>query len=587
MSIAAALLLAIAACGGGGGSGGEAGATQGSLGNAGQAAAPDDKPATRAAAARFLDQATFGATPAEIDELMRIGTAAWIDRQFTLGATSHRAHWEGADAALRIDNPDARAGQDAVFESFWKQALTGPDQLRLRVAFALSQIFVISGQDGTVGGQPRAMAAWLDLLGEHAFGSYRTLLERVTLHPLMGSYLSHIRNRKADAATGRVPDQNYAREVMQLFSIGLVRLNRDGTPQLGPDGQPVETYGPADVAGLSHVFTGFSWACPGAPTHTGCFNNGAGAGGATDPDRWIKSMVGYPAFHSTEAKTFLGTTIPAQTTADPAASLRIALDTLAAHPNVGPFIGRQLIQRLVTSNPSPAYVRAVATAFDDNGSGVRGDLKAVIKAVLLHPEARRAGDDGSSGKLREPVHKLAALLRAFPHDSASGAFRIGNTDNPGTSLGQTVLRAPSVFNFFRPGFVAPGTQTAAAGLVAPEMQLHGETSAAGWINFMRDGLASGFGLSANGRRDLQRNWSAETALAHQPAELVAQLAGQLAPGRFSSTLQSEIAEALASIAIPALNAQGTNQAAIDAARRNRVNAALLLLVATPEYALQN
>lgn len=580
---AAALVLLLAACGGSGDSGkapldGGGGGSSGGGGNV-----TVDKPATRAEAARFLNQATFGATAADIDELMRTGYTAWIDHQFTLPATSHRAHWDGADAALKIDNPQATAGQDAVFEAFWKQALNGPDQLRLRMAFALSQIFVISGVDGGVGNQPRAMAAWLDLLGEQSFGNYRNLLEAVSLHPLMGTYLTHIRNRKADAATGRVPDQNYAREVMQLFSIGLVQLNRDGTPKPGADGKPVETYGPADVAGLSHVFTGLSWACPGAPGNS-CFNNGRDGSGASDPDRWIKPMVGYPAFHSTEAKTFLGTTIAAQGTPDPMASVRTALDTLAAHPNVGPFIGRQLIQRFVSSNPSPAYVQAVAAAFDDNGRGVRGDFKAVIKAVLLHAEARRSGDT-ATGKLREPILKLAAVLRAFAHASQSGAYRIGNTDNPGTALGQTVLRAPSVFNFYRPGFVAPGTQTAAAGLVAPEMQLLGETSAAGWVNYTRDGLASGFGQSSNGRRDLQRDWSEQTALAASPTDLVTHLAERLAPGRFSAALQADVATAAASIAIPAPN--GSNQTAIDTAKRSRVNAALLLLLATPEYALQN
>jgi uncharacterized protein (DUF1800 family) len=313
-------------------------------------------------------------------------------------------------------------------------------------------------------------------------------------------------------------------------------------------------------------------------------------GGVSDPDRSFKAMLGYPQYHSTEAKTFLGTTIAAQTTSSPEASLKVALDTLAAHPNVGPFIGRQMIQRLVTSNPSPAYVRAVARAFADNGAGVRGDMKAVVKAVLMHPEARVMSD--TSGKVREPVLRLAAYLRAFPHSSDSGNWRVGNTDNPATSLGQTPLRSPSVFNFYRPGYVAPGTAAAARSLVAPEMQIAHETSAAAWVNYMRDNVASGVGATngtLNGvvlnRRDIRPDFSAELALAGDAAALVERVASKLSYSA-GAELKSEITTAVASVAIPALNATGSNQANIDAARRTRVNAAVLLMLASPEFQVQ-
>ncbi len=546
-----------------------------------------DLPASRADAARFLAQASFGPTTADIDALMAQGYAAWVDRQFTLPATSHRAWWEARDAAILQATPTSGAGQDQVWESFWRQAATGEDQLRLRVAYALSQIFVISALDGNVGNQPRAMAAWLDMLGARAFGSYRLLLEDVALHPLMGFYLSHLRNQKADPVNGRIPDQNFARESMQLFSIGVLRLNPDGTPLL-VNGAPVETYGPADVAGLSQVFTGFSYAC--ATTSSSCFFNGTtgGSSSTSDPDRFFKPMKAYPQYHSTEAKTFLGVTIAPQAVADPLASLKTALDTLADHPNVGPFLARQLIQRLVTSNPSPPYVRDVAAVFDNNGVGQRGDLKAVVRAILLHPQAQLTGN--GAGKLREPVLRLSAYLRAFPHSSDTGFWRVGNTDNPATSLGQTPLRAPSVFNFYRPGYVAPGSQSAAAGLVAPEMQLLNESSASGWVNVMRDNLSSGVGQTngtVNGvvlnRRDLQRDWSAEMALATQPAALTTAVAEKLLNGRASTTLTSEIATAIGRITIPVLNAGGTNQAAIDTAKFNRVKSALLLVLASPEF----
>jgi uncharacterized protein (DUF1800 family) len=544
------------------------------------------RPASRAEGLRFIAQATFGPTDGDFEALNRLGYHGWIDRQYALPAASHRAHWEAADAAIKAANPTSGAGQNQVWESFWKQALTGEDQLRQRVAYALSQIFVISAVDNAVGSEPRALAAWLDMLGTHAFGNYRALLEDVALHPLMGRYLSHLRNQKADPLTGRVPDENFAREVMQLFSIGTLQLNSNGTPKL-VGGKPVEAYTADDVAGLARVFTGWSWACPDAPAD-GCFHSGR-SGGRSDPDRAFKRMVAYPQFHSTEAKTFLGKTIPAQASPDPAASLKTALNKLAAHPNVGPFIGRQLIQRLVTSNPSPAYVHAVANVWVDNGRGVRGDLRAVVRKILTHPEARAVS--ATSGKVREPVLRLSAYLRAFPHTSDSGAWKVGNTDNPATSLGQTPLRAPSVFNFYRPGYVPPNSATAAAGLVAPELQILDETSASGWVNTMRDNVERGVGQS-NGtiggvvynRRDLQRDWRAEIALADDPAALAAHVLDRLLHGRSAPALQQEVAQAVAGIVVPAPTA--TNAARVAEARRNRVNAALLLTLAAPEYLVQ-
>lgn len=585
---AAASAVLMAACGGGGG--GSATNNNAAFDDGGamaraMAARAGEAPATRAEAARFLMQATFGPSDADVDSLMTLGYETWLNRQFKRQATSHRAWWEARDAAIRAETPTSGANQDQVWESFWKQAANGDDQLRQRMVFALSQIFVISAVDGNLGNQPRALAAWLDMLGDRAFGSYRELLEAVTLHPMMGLYLSHLRNQKPDAVTGRIPDQNYARESMQLFSVGLLKLNLDGTPQL-VGGQPVETYGPADVAGLSNVFTGFSWACPAAPNNN-CFLNGS-SGGVSDPDRYFKPMVAYPQYHSTIAKSFLGVTIPVQTTPDAVGDLKTALDTLANHPNVGPFMSKQLIQRLVTSNPSAAYVRDVATVWNASGTRSRGDLKAVLLAILTHPEAKL---NDTQGKVREPVLRLSAYLRAFPHASDTGNWRVGNTDNVATSLGQTPLRSPSVFNFYRPGYVPPGTQTAAAGLVAPEMQLVNESSISAWVNFMRDNLTSGVG-QFNGvvggvtfnRRDLQRNWAPEMALAATPAALVSSVTDKLLYGQPADALRTEIVTAITRINIPAPT--GSNQAQIDAAKFNRVKSALLLTLASPEFVAQ-
>ena len=566
-------VLLLAACGGGGGDGGSEGPASGG------STTVNEMPTSREQAARFLTQATFGPTEADVDRVMAVGYGAWIDEQLAKPASSHRANWDAANVAIKAANSGSSAGQDQVLESFWKQAVNGEDQLRQRMAYALSQIFVISMQDGSVGDNPRAVAAWLDMLGDKGLGSYRELLENVSRHPLMGMYLSHMRNQKADPKTGRVPDENYAREVMQLFSIGLVALNADGTVR--SDGsKPIETYGPADIAGLAKVFTGWSWACPDWPDNN-CFFWGS-VSGNSDPDRSFKSMLGYPQYHSTEEKSFLGTTIPAQSLSDPQASLRVALDALAAHPNVGPFIGKQLIQRLVTSNPSPQYVAAVAAAF--TGSG--GDMKAMLRAVLMHPEARRTSD--STGKLREPVLKLSAFLRAFGYTSDSGAYRVGNTDSTGTALGQTPMRSPSVFNFYRPGYVPPGTEAAAAALAVPEMQIAHETTAAGYVNYMRDNIAQGVGQwnSSTSRRDLQADFSAEVALAEQPDALVERINAKLLLGTMPADLKAEIRGAIDKMAIPALKSNASNQKQVDDAKRARVNAAIFLAVISPEFQVQ-
>lgn len=602
----AALVLALAGCGGGSSGSSEAVAPAAAAASAAVGTASDPntdgstatiasltpRPGsiTRNAAARFLTQATFGPTDASIDRVLAIGYSAWIDEQLAKPASLNRPLWEAADAVVKAasttpaGSTPPTVGQDGTTNAFWKNAITADDQLRQRVAFALSQIFVVSMVDSTVGNDPRSVAAYLDMLGSAGLGSYRGLIEAVAMHPVMGIYLTSIRNQKADPRTGRVPDENFGREVMQLMSIGLHELNADGSEKLA-NGSAIDTYTQAEVGGMAKVFTGWSWACPGAPA-SGCFYNGTLAG-VSDPDRGFKSMVGYPAYHSTEEKKFLGTTIPAQPVADPAASLKAALDTLAAHPNVGPFIGRQLIQRLVTSNPSPAYVSAVASAFTASG----GDMKAVVKAVLLNPEARVVSTH--SGKVREPVLRLSAFLRAFPMTSDTGDYRVGNTDNPGTQLGQTPMRAPSVFNFYRPGYIPPGSMAERSGLAAPEMQLVQETSAAGYVNYMRDNVSSGVG-SYNGtvagvvrnRRDLQPDYSAEMALADKSADLLDRLNARLMYGTMPAALKAEIQGAVEKIVIPALNVAGSNQAAVDVAKTSRVRSAILLTLASPEFQVQ-
>ncbi len=544
-----------------------------------------DRVVSREAAARFLTQATFGPTDASVQRVMEIGYSAWIDEQFAKPVTSHQTTWNTLEAAAKAANPDASAGQDGLLHSFWRGAVSGEDQLRQRVAFALSQIFVISMQDANVGDNPGAAANYMDMLATQGMGRYRDLIETISLHPMMGRYLTSLGNRKADARTGRVPDENYAREIMQLFSIGLLQLNIDGSVRMNGS-VPAETYTPADIAGLARVFTGWSWACPVAPTATNstCFFNGSvnvNGTASSDPQRLTKAMISYPQYHATEEKRFLGAVIPANT-AGPA-SLKTALDTIASHPNVAPFLGKLLIQRLVTSNPSPAYVRDVAQVFNSSG----GNMRSVVKAILMHPEARVMS--ASEGKVREPVLRLSAFLRAFHFTSDSGYYRVGNTDNQGTQLGQTAWRSPTVFNFYRPGYVPPGSSTEAARLVAPELQIAHETTAAGYVNYMRDNVSGGVGQNPGAptnRRDLQPNFSAEIALSDKPTvanptDLVERVNAKLMYGTMPAALKTQITAAVASIPI-----RTNSQANTDADKRNRVNAAIFLALVSPEFQVQ-
>jgi uncharacterized protein (DUF1800 family) len=377
-----------------------------------------------AAAARFLAQATFGPTLQDIAQLRELGTYdRWIEQQFAASPSSHAQYLHALvpapDATFPID--------DQRIEAWLQMAMGGPDaltpglahtdQLRQRVAYALSEIFVVSA-NGPLARNGYSMATYYDVLVNEGLGNYRKLLEDVTLHPAMGQYLSMLGNEKPDPVRNVRPDENYAREVMQLFSVGLVRLNADGTPQRVDD-KLVPTYDQDTIQGFAHVFTG--WWYQGCARMRGCRVD------RNDPVR-ERPMVAYQDFHaSAQSKQLLnypgvalaGGRLPAGGSAE--SDLRAALDNIFQHPNVGPFIGRQLIQRLVTSNPSPGYVARVAARFDDNGSGVRGDMKAVIKAILLDSEARNQGAQPEHfGKAREPILRLTHMWRAMGARSRPG-----------------------------------------------------------------------------------------------------------------------------------------------------------------------
>lgn len=421
-----------------------------------------------AAATRFLEQATWGPAAASVGRLQQIGFEQWLADQF---------------ATPPSDIPDASSLRQ-LQDRFFLNALVGEDQLRQRMAFALSEIWVVSG---TKINRPEALAPYLRLLAADAFGNYYDLMRDVTLSPAMGHYLDMVNNDKPNPALGKSANENYARELMQLFTLGEALLNQDGSPQRDADGRLIPAYTEATVQDLARVFTG--WTYPPAPGQPSRVHN---------PAYWAGPMVAFASNHDTGPKTMLnGVTLPAGQS--PEADLQSTLENIFNHPNVGPFICMQLIQHLVTSNPSPGYVARVAAVFADNGAGVRGDLKAVLRAILLDPEAR-AGDDSISvsplmapgqgggpppddpatpspndGHLREPVLFITGLLRLLNATAAVPNALAGYA----SQMGQNVYFAPSVFNYFSPAYNVPGTP-----LLGPEFQIYSSAAAIVRANFV-------------------------------------------------------------------------------------------------------
>lgn len=438
-------------------------------------------------AARFLTQATFGPTDELIAEVQALGIEGWIDAQFAEPVGQHQPILDAIDWVAEGGGPYAHHKMRA----WWANAMHAPDPLRQRIAMALSEILVIS-DNSALANTPRGMLNYYDMLLANAFGNYRELIEDVTFHPTMGVYLSHRGNQPPDPDQNRFPDENYAREIMQLFTIGLWMLNEDGTLQLDVNQEPIPTYNNADITNLARVFTGMSWAYGDTDNYWQFFwpqmpdgvdfdenytlpmklwNGPYTRWVETSPDVWEQREFYH---HDQEAKTLLGVHLPANDPDNPdpdypANDIDRALDVLFQHQNVGPFIGKLLIQRLVTSNPSPAYVSRVAAAFADNGNGVRGDMRAVIKAILLDPEARDYAQSNlaTHGMLREPYLRLVALCRTFNAASSSGLYEIYWIED---DYGMQPLSSPSVFNFFQPYYQAPG-QIKDLGLVSPEFQI--------------------------------------------------------------------------------------------------------------------
>jgi len=501
---------------------------------------------SRAQAARFLTQASFGPTMADIERVQQLGYAAWIDEQMAKPATLHSAYIK--EIYADYFGPRIGGGYNAsptdefifgnnLMTAFARAAIQGEDQLRQRVAFALSQILVASRRDANLENQPLGMSDFYDIFVRRAFGNYRDVLQDVAMHPCMGRYLSHVGNQKAIPEINQYPDENFAREAMQLFSIGLWELNQDGTRQVDGSGQNIPTYSNTEITQLARVMTGLWFS-----------GHYWGEGGWYDAD-YATPMTLHAERHDFGAKTLVhGIVIPARdaTAANAMQDIADAMRILFEHANCAPFIGKQLIQFLVTDNPSPAYVQRVAAVFADNGGGVRGDLGAVVRAILLDAEARdprHPENLASYGRLKEPVIRTMALARVFGMKGAPDFLWWDWGDFFDTTR-QEPTRSPSVFNFYRPEYRAAGLLTT-NDLAGPVFQITDSFSSIAFPNKLWDIMENGFSLWGAYRFPL--DLARESDLATTPELLVDELNTLFCAGRMSAATRSIIVSAVAQI----------------------------------------
>lgn len=499
-------------------------------------------------AARFLDQAAFGPDATTVAHVQTVGLDGYLSEQFSAPASPYP---DPATTGFGINQVQAR---------FFTNAVHGQDQLRQRVAFALGQIMVVSAVEENT---PTELVPYLQILQSDAFANFRTLMKDVTLSPTMGEYLDMRNNDKADPTRNTRANENYARELMQLFTIGLFQLNPDGTLMLDSNGNPIPTYDQTTIQNFAKVYTGWTYPTkPGAvlQRHNPAYFNGP--------------MVPFEANHDTTSKTLLnGLVLPAGQKADQ--DLEAALDNIFNHPNVGPFISTRLIQHLVTSNPSPEYVGRVASVFNDNGAGVRGDLAAVVRAILLDPEAR-AGDNGpwmslwlpndNSGHLREPVFVIASMLR--------GLGALVNDTNPlttlATNLGQTIFAPPTVFNYYAPGYHIPAQFTPGSSLLGPEFQLQSPSAAVARYNLVNTMIYGNLGAGAT--IDL----TPFSNLGGNSQALVDAVSRAFLNGLMPSAMQTEL-----------LHATGAVTGTTAAANKARAQAALYLAISSSYYNVEH
>ena len=503
---------------------------------------------TASAAARFLDQTSFGPEATSITQVQLVGLSAYLNQQFNTPQTVM------PDIPKPYPTQCANTSYPCAESEWWQVVLTGNDQLRQRVAFALSELWVTSSAE--IPGE--GMVPYMNLLAKDAFTNYRTIMSDVTLSTAMGQYLNMLNSNKAPA--GQIPNENYPRELMQLFTLGLDLLNVDGTSQLDSNGNPIPTYSEADVQGFARAFTGWT------------FSNADGSAPTRFPNNtlaWTYPMQPVPANHDTGSKTILGgVVLPAGQTAQQ--DLDSSLDAVFNHPNIGPFVCRQLIQHLVKSNPSPQYVSRVVAVFDNNGSGVRGDMKAVLTAILMDTEARAADNNPSvdGGHLREPILYMTNVMRGLgfsPTDpNAAADYAYMSLSNYASNLSERPMRSASVFNFFPPSYIIPGTQ-----ISAPEFNLENTASVVQRLSladsFVNNKI-SGFTVNLGATSPLG------TIASTNPGQLVDTLAGTFMHGQMPSNMRTAIVNEVTSI---------TNNPA------QRVRVAAYLIITASAYKVLN
>ena len=527
-----------------------------------------DAPQSDADAARFLTMATFGPTQSEITRLRGIGINQWIEQQLAMPTTLERPGVQALDAGSQ--NP----GQGDRRAAWFAAAITGPDQLRQRAAWALSQIMVASDQGNRLAGDPVALAEYYDVLARDSFGYYDanvyhpgvypTLLHDVTYSPAMAKMLTYVQNDKGNPQLDLSPDENYAREVMQLFTIGLTERNLDFSEKT-QGGNPIPTYDQSVVTASAHVFTGLSY----DPNYSDGFNSNPTRG-----DRWTIAdylpLYCYETHHDETPKTVLDGQIISNPPPDCDTDIVQLIGILSNHPNVAPFISRQLIERFTTSNPTPDYIERVATVFVNNGQGVYGDIGAVVKAILTDPQAQPGATVPPPyvfGKLREPLLKLTALWRYYNGAAQNGVYAI----SPAQSYGQAPLDSPSVFNFYLPDYLPPG-EMAAAGLFGPEFQIASESTLIATANDLmnRENLYVGNPLVK--KSSIAIDIDALLSLANNPAALVNQVNHDLMYGGMSSSMNQTLVAMVT--ATPSSNAAA------------RVTGLLQVVLASPEFSIQ-
>ncbi|WP_102406383.1 DUF1800 domain-containing protein [Vibrio sp. 10N.261.55.A7] len=476
---------------------------------------------------RFLEQTTFGPTEENLEIVRESTPRTWLKEQIDLSPTLHHDLFQSPFPGLSKRNR---------LNAWYQIAIGAEDQFRQRAAYALSQVLVVSQQHKQLGSRAEAVTIYYDVLVENAFSNYRELLEKVTLHAAMGSYLSMNGSKKSDPSKNSYPDENYAREVMQLFTIGLHQLNQDGSLKL-KNGQPIPNYGQEDIEEIARAFTGWK------------------------QDDWAfnKPMITDTRFHDYESKTVLGNHIPAWQT--PEQDVKAVLDILFNHPSMAPFVSRLLIQRLVSSNPSPAYIERIANVFDDNGDGVRGDLEAIFTAIILDPEAQ----SGDSIKIKEPIIVATHFHRAFSAEYSKD--RITDANRIMVYAHQKPLGAASVFNFYSPNHMPTGVLTDES-LLAPEVELISWANYVDLVNY----LATYAGY--NPRYDLTLQLDDLTDAAFDSDELVNLINQKMFGSSMSLDLKTVLLENL-------------NQHSSNASAFLRVYHAVSISLASDDFFIQN